>query len=326
MKHIHFEKPGDPSVLHLIESPTPKPGKGEVLIQVKACGVNRPDILQRKGAYPPPLGASPVLGLEVAGLITECGAETEGLRVGDAVCALVSGGGYAEYCVAPVGQCLPIPKGWSMIEAAALPETFFTVWSNVFMRGKLGASESILIHGGSSGIGTTAIQLARTFGAEVFVTAGNERKCQACLDLGAKKAINYRTQDFLEELRGATSGKGVNLILDMVGGDYFKKNIELLAPEGRLVQIAFQKGDEVSFSLRSIMAKGLTVTGSTLRPRSVAQKSAIAAQLREHVWPLLEARTISVVIDQTFPLEQAKEAHMRMESSEHIGKIVLQLT
>jgi NADPH2:quinone reductase len=325
MKFIHFDQPGAPEVLVLGETSKPTPKSGEVLIRVAAAGVNRPDILQRKGNYPPPPGASPVLGLEVAGQIEALGEGVRQWKVGDSVCALVPGGGYAEYCLTPAVQCLPIPTGFSLEEAAALPETFFTVWANVFMRGHLKAGESILIHGGSSGIGTTAIQLAHAFGARVFVTAGSDEKCAACIPLGALGAVNYRTQDFGVEIRKLNSGQGMDVILDMVAGDYFQKNLELLAQEGRLVHIGTQKGEQVSLSLRTLMTKCATVTGSTLRPRSIEQKAAIARELYEKVWPFLQAGKIRPVIDRIFPIAQASEAHQRMEASEHIGKIVLKV-
>ncbi|MEO5969990.1 MAG: NAD(P)H-quinone oxidoreductase [Bdellovibrionia bacterium] len=326
MKIITFDQPGEPEVLYLAETEKPHPKKGEVLIQVKAAGVNRPDILQRKGAYAPPPGASPVLGLEVAGNVVECGAESGSWKVGDSVCALVSGGGYAEYCTAPAGQCLPIPKGLSFVEAAAIPETFFTVWANVFTRGRLTAGESLLIHGGSSGIGSTAIQMARAFGAKVFVTVGGEDKRNFCLQLGAAGAVNYRTEDFATEIRRLNSGQGIDVILDMVAGDYFSKNLDLLAPEGRLVLIATQKGELVNLSIRTLMSKGATITGSTLRPRSIEQKSKIASELREKIWPLLEAGKLKPIVGYVYPLSECIKAHRHMESSKHMGKIVLSVS
>lgn len=325
MKFIQITHAGGPEVLQVQEGPKPTPAVGEVLIRVEAAGVNRPDVLQRKGLYPPPPGASPIPGLEVAGVIDQVGSQVSEWRVGDRVCALVSGGGYAEYCVAPSVQCLPVPAGMTSLQAAGLPETFFTVWANVFMRGKLRAGETVLIHGGSSGIGTTAIQLAKAFGAEVYVTAGSDEKCKACVELGASFAVNYRTQDFLEECKKATNQRGIDIILDMVAGDYFSKNIDLLAPEGRLVHIATQKGEKVELSLRTLMAKGATITGSTLRPRSTQQKGVIAAQLRSQVWPLFDSGKLRVIVDQVLPLSQASEAHRIMEKSEHIGKIILQV-
>jgi putative PIG3 family NAD(P)H quinone oxidoreductase len=303
--------------LYLQEVACPEPGPREVLIRVAAAGINRPDILQRKGLYPPPQGASPIPGLEVAGEITKIGQDVERWRIGDRVCALVAGGGYAEYCLAPVPQCLPIPAGFSMVEAAALPETFFTVWTNVFDRGKLRRGESILIHGGSSGIGTTAIQLARAFGARVIVTAGSKAKCDACLALGAAVAINYREQDFVEAARV------VDVILDMVGGSYFERNLKCLGQEGRLVQIAVLQGNRVEFDLMSIMHRRITITGSTLRSRTVAEKGAIARELESKVWPLLTGGQVRPVIYKTFHLVDAGAAHALMESGAHIGKIVL---
>lgn len=303
--------------LSISEVPAPQPGPKEVLIRVAAAGVNRPDILQRKGAYPPPPGASPILGLEVAGEITAVGPDVARWHIGDQVCALVSGGGYAEYCVAPAPQCLPVPKGFSMVEAAAIPETFFTVWTNVFDRGRLQAGERILIHGGSSGIGTTAIQLAHAFGAHVIVTAGSQAKCEACLALGADEAINYREQDF-----AAVAGK-VDVILDMVGADYFERNLNCLSLEGRLVQVAVLSGSKVELDLARMMQRRIYITGSTLRPRTVAQKCTIAVELEAKVWPLLESGRVKPVIYRTFPFADAAAAHALMESSEHVGKIVL---
>ncbi len=327
MKFIEATSAGGPEVLKLSEGAKPIPETQEVLIRVEAAGVSRPDVLQRKGLYPPPPGASPILGLEVAGEIVALGPNTQAgsLKVGSKVCALVAGGGYAEFCVAPIVQCLPIPEGLTSLEAAAVPETFFTVWANVFTRGRLVAGESFLVHGGSSGIGTTAIQLAHALGAKVFLTAGSQEKCQACLALGADGAVNYKEQDFAVEVRKLNGGKGVDVILDMVGGDYFPKNIELLAPEGRLVQIATQKGGQVPLSFPALMAKGATITGSHLRPRTSAQKGVIAQGLFKNVWPLLEAKKVRVIIDKEFPLKDAALAHSRMESSEHIGKIVLRV-
>jgi NADPH2:quinone reductase len=294
-----------------------------VLIRVSAAGVNRADVFQRQGKYPPPPGASDVLGMEVSGTVAACGPDASPWNVGDAVCALVSSGGYAEYCVAPGPQCLPVPPGVSVADAAALPEAMLTVWTNVFQRGHLKAGETFLIHGGSSGIGTTAIQLAHAFGARVLTTAGSEDKCQACLGLGADAAIDYKTEDFVARVKELTDGKGVDLILDMVGGDYFAKNAEALAVEGRLVQISTQSGGKVEFDFRVMMMKRLTLTGSTLRPLSIAQKGAIAREVQTHVWPLLEEGRVKPVIDTTFPLADAAEAHRRMESSRHIGKILL---
>jgi putative PIG3 family NAD(P)H quinone oxidoreductase len=323
MRFIDMAGPGGPEVLRLAEGPMPHPGPGEVLIRVAAAGVNRPDILQRQGNYPPPPGASPVLGLEVAGTIAAPGDDTAGWREGEAVCALVAGGGYAEYCVAPALQCLPLPKGLSGVEAAGLPETFFTVWSNVFDRGRLAPGESFLVHGGSSGIGTTAIQLANAFGARVFATAGSAEKCVVCRELGAERAIDYRQEDFVAVIREATQGRGVDVILDMVGGPYVERNLRVLAVDGRLVQIAFLQGSKVTLDLVHLMVRRQTITGSTLRPRPVGDKAAIAAALRSKVWPLIEAKKVRPVIDKTFPLAEAAAAHRLMESSTHIGKIVL---
>ncbi len=325
MKTVTFSKVGGPEVLEISETEKPGLGKDEVLIEVHAAGVNRPDIVQRKGLYPPPPGASPILGLEVAGIVVECGSEVKRWKVGDKVCALVNGGGYAEYCKAPEGQCLPIPLGLSMEEAAAIPETYFTVWTNVFTRGKLKAGENILIHGGSSGIGTAAIQLAKSFGAQVYTTAGSDDKCGYCLSLGAKVAINYRKIDFVSELNKLFPIPQMHIILDMVAGEYFPKNIEVLAHEGRLVQIATQKGEQVQLSLKQLMNKCATVTGSTLRPRTNEEKTAIASNLEANVWPLFETKKIKVVLCQVFPMDQVSQAHQLMESSSHMGKIILRI-
>ncbi|WAR44247.1 NAD(P)H-quinone oxidoreductase [Methylomonas rapida] len=313
------------NTLQLSELPKPAPAQHQVLIQVAAAGVNRPDLLQRQGAYPPPPDASPILGLEVAGTIVEMGDEVKNFRAGDAVCALVTGGGYAEYCLASASCCLPIPDGFSLTEAAALPETFFTVWSNVFERGRLAPGETLLVHGGGSGIGTTAIQLAQAFGNKVYVTAGSADKCQRCLALGADAAIDYRQQDFVESIHHLTEGKGVDVILDMIGGDYFPRNLKCLATDGRLLQIAIQNGMKNEINLWAIMAKRLTVTGSTLRTRDDAFKANIARQLRDKVWPLLEAGKIRPVIDSIFPLADAEHAHARMASNQHFGKIILEI-
>jgi putative PIG3 family NAD(P)H quinone oxidoreductase len=323
MRFIDMAGPGGPEVLALATGPVPQPGPGEVLIRVAAAGVNRPDVLQRTGSYPPPPGASPVLGLEVAGTIAALGPGVTEWRQGDTVCALVPGGGYAEYCVTPAPQCLPVPHGLSLIEAAVLPETFFTVWSNVFDRGRLKPGESFLVHGGSSGIGTTAIQLARAFGARVFATAGSPEKCAVCRELGAERAIDYRQEDFAAAIKEATQGRGVNVILDMVGGPYIEKNLRSLAVEGRLVQIAFLQGSKVTLDLVHLMMRRQTITGSTLRPRPVADKAAIAQALREKVWPLIEKKQVRPIVDRSFPLAEAAEAHRLMESSAHIGKILL---
>lgn len=320
---IEIREPGGPEVLVPVERPRPVAGRGELLIAVAAAGVNRPDVMQRRGSYPPPPGASDIPGLEVAGTIEAVGADVSDWRAGDRVCALVSGGGYAECCVAPASQCLPVPAGMTFVSAAAIPETFFTVWTNMFDRGRLTAGESALIHGGSSGIGTTAIQLARAFGARVFATAGSAEKCAACERLGAERAINYHEADFVAAVREMTGGRGVDLILDMVGGDYVARNINALAVDGRLVQIALMDGAKVSINMLPIVQRRLTVTGSTLRPRSVAEKGVIAQALRRHVWPLLESGAVAPVIFQTFPLRAAADAHRVMDAGEHIGKLVL---
>lgn len=296
-----------------------------MLIRVAAAGVNRPDLAQRQGRYPPPPGVTDIPGLEVAGAIEAVGAGVDAWRAGDGVCALVSGGGYAEYCVAPAVQCLPVPRGCSWVEAAAIPETFFTVWSNVFERGRLAAGESLLVHGGASGIGTTAIQLARAFGARVFATAGTPEKCAACERLGAERAINYRTEDFVAVVMEATAGRGVDVVLDMVGGAYVSRNLEVLAMDGRLIQIAFLAGARTEIDLASLMRKRITFTGSLLRPRTTAEKGAIARALREHVWPLLEEGRVRPVIHRTFPLREAAAAHAELERGAHVGKIVLTL-
>ena len=325
MRAIEIKQPGGPEVLVPTKRPVPQPAKGEVLIKVAAAGVNRPDILQRQGAYAPPPGTTDLPGLEVAGEVVAAGPDTPRWKVGDRVAALVAGGGYAEYCAAPAPQCLPIPGKLSMIEAAALPETFFTVWTNVFERGHLQAGETFLVHGGSSGIGTTAIQLASRFGARIFATAGSAEKCSKCRELGASVAIDYKTEDFVKVIERETGGKGVDLILDMVGGDYINRNLQCLAVDGRLVQIAFLKGAKAEINLANLMVKRQTITGSTLRPRSVAQKGAIAQALEEKVWPLVAAGEVRPQIHATFPLEQAAQAHQLMETSAHVGKIVLTL-
>jgi NADPH:quinone reductase len=328
MKAIEITSYGAPEVLRVTERPAPEAGVGELLIRVAASGVNRPDVLQRMGHYPVPPGASDLPGLEVAGEIVsgDAAAMAEaGFEVGDAVCALVAGGGYAELCVAPVAQCLPVPAGWSVADAASLPETFFTVWSNVFERGRLQAGETLLIQGGSSGIGVTAIQLGRAMGANVIVTAGSDKKCAACRVLGADHAINYRESDFVAEVKQLTEGKGVDVILDMVAGDYVAREIDCLADDGRLVIIAVQGGVKSEFNAGQLLRRRLTVTGSTLRPRSVAFKGSIARALRDKVWPLLERGAIKPVIHSRFAAEGdgAAQAHRLMESNEHIGKIVL---
>ena len=320
---VEISQPGEPEVLKPAERPDPVPGPGEVLIRVAAAGVNRPDVLQRRGAYPPPPGASDIPGLEVAGTVAIVGAGVEGWRTGDAVCALVSGGGYATMCVAPAPQCLRVPATLDLVAAAAIPETFFTVWTNVFDRGRLQAGEKALFHGGTSGIGTTAIQLAAVRGATVFATAGSDEKVRACEALGARHAINYRTQDFVNVIREVTGGAGVDLILDIMGGSYLNRNLAALAVDGRLVQIGLMGGESASVDLRRVLGRRLTITGSTLRPRPVAEKGAIAAALAREVWPLLEAGTIKPIVFKTFPLAEAAAAHGLMESSEHVGKIVL---
>jgi NADPH2:quinone reductase len=320
---IEIREPGEPDVLVPVERPNLSPGPGEVLIKVRAAGVNRPDVMQRRGRYPPPPGASDIPGLEVAGTVEAVGDGVSGWSSGDKICALVAGGGYAEFCLAPSPQCLPIPRGMDIVAAAAVPETFFTVWTNVFERGKLKAGESILIHGGSSGIGTTAIQLARAFEARVFATAGSSDKCAACERLGAERCINYRETDFVEAIRELTGGAGVNVVLDIVGGPYVPKNLDVLAVEGRLVQIGVLGGAKTELNVAVIMQKRLIVTGSTLRARAIADKAAIAAAVREHVWPLLESGAVKPLIYATFPLRDAAAAHRLMESSAHIGKIVL---
>jgi len=320
---IEIREPGDPHVLVPVERPMPSPADGELLIKVAAAGVNRPDIFQRRGRYPPPPGITDIPGLEIAGTIDGVGASVDGFRVGDAVCALVAGGGYAEYCVAPAPQCLPVPRGFDMTTAAAIPETFLTVWTNVFERGRLRAGESLLVHGGSSGIGTTAIQLAKARGARVFTTAGSAEKCAACERLGAERAINYRADDFVAAVKSATGGRGVDVVLDMVGGDYFARNLDALAVEGRLVEIATLSGAKAELNIQTIMQRRLTITGSTLRARPIADKGAIAAAVYREVWPLFESGAVKPIVFQTFPLREAAKAHALMESSEHIGKIVL---
>ena len=320
---IEIREPGDPNVLVPVERPVPEPADGEVLVKVAAAGVNRPDIFQRRGRYPPPPGVTDIPGLEIAGTIERIGPNVHGFRAGDAVCALVAGGGYAEFCTAPAPQCLPVPHGLDLTSAAAIPETFFTVWHNVFERGRLQAGESLLVHGGSSGIGTTAIQIARARGSRVFTTAGSADKCAACERLGAERAINYRSEDFVAVVKQATGGRGVDVIVDMVGGEYFARNVDALAVEGRLVEIATLAGVKAEMNIQTIMQRRLTVTGSTLRARPVADKGAIAAAVRTHVWPLLESGTVKPIIFKTFPLREAAAAHALMESSQHIGKIAL---
>jgi NADPH2:quinone reductase len=325
MRAIEITSPGPADVLKICERPMPVPKQGEVLIRVHAAGVNRPDVLQRTGNYPVPPGASDIPGLEIAGEIVGGDVSTSGFKVGDMVCALVQGGGYAEYCTAPIAQCLPIPRGMSVTDAASLPETFFTVWSNVFDRARLSGDESLLVQGGTSGIGVTAIQMAKAMGHTVFATAGSDEKCRACEALGAERGINYKTEDFAEVVKNATGGKGVDVILDMVAGDYVPREISCLADDGRLVVIALLGGAKTTVDLGQILRRRLTVTGSTLRPRSVAFKAAIVSKLREHIWPLLESSKIKPIVHRTFPLEDAVSAHELMESSAHIGKIVLKV-
>jgi len=323
MTAIEISAPGGPDVLKPKVVPTPRPGPGQVLVKVAAAGVNRPDLAQRSGSYPPPPGAAPLPGLEVAGEVVLVGEGVARWRPGEQVCALVNGGGYAEYCVVEDVQALPIPAGHDLITAAAIPETFFTVWANVFERGRLAAGEWFLVHGGSSGIGTTAIQLAKAFGAKVIATAGSAEKCQACRELGADRAVNYRSEDFVKACQEATGGQGVDLILDMVAGAYTERNILAAADDGRIVQIAVLGGANVSINIARVMMKRLTLTGSTLRPRSRAFKGSLAAALEKMVWPLLASGTVRVVLDATFPLLKAAEAHRHLEAGEHIGKVVL---
>ncbi len=323
MTAIEIREPGGPEVLTPTSRPVPEPGAGEVLVRLAAAGVNRPDVLQRQGGYPPPPGASDIPGLEIAGGVVALGPGVGELAIGDQVTALVTGGGYAEYCTEPVPQCLPIPDRLSPIEAACLPETLFTVWTNVFDRGGLQAGETFLVHGGSSGIGTTAIQMAKAFGARVFATAGSAAKCAACEKLGAERAINYREEDFVQVVKEATANAGVNVILDMVGGDYVQRNISALAPDGRLCTIAFLGGSKAEVDFLPMMLKRITISGSTLRARSVEFKGAIAGNLRDKVWPRIAAGEIKPVVHASFPLVEAAQAHRLMESSAHIGKIAL---
>jgi len=325
MTVIEISTPGDPEVLKQATMPTPAPGAGEVLIKVEAAGVNRPDVLQRKGAYPPPPGASEIPGLEISGEVVALGEGASVWKAGDKVCALVAGGGYAEYCTAHETNALPIPDGLTMAEAAGVPETFFTVWTNVFERGALKPGESLLVHGGSSGIGTTAIQIASQLGSTVYTTAGSADKCAACESLGAERAINYREEDFVEVLKQATGKKGVDVILDMVGGDYIQRNIKAAARDGRIVNIAYLNGSKAEVDFMMVMLKRLTLTGSTLRIRPTADKAAIAGALRKTVWPLIEAGKVKPQLFKTFPLAQADKAHELMETSAHIGKIVLEV-
>jgi NADPH2:quinone reductase len=326
MRYIAMRGVGEPEVLELATGPVPQPRANEVLIRVRAAGVNRPDVQQRKGQYPPPADASPILGLEVAGEVVATGADVTKLNPGDRVAALTNGGGYAEYCVAPAVQCLPWPTGFDAIRAAALPETYFTVWANLFQHGRLARGESVLVHGGTSGIGVTAIQLAREFGASVYTTAGSDEKCAACLALGADAAINYRAVDFADRLMDLTGGAGVNVVLDIVGAPYFERNLRCLAMDGRLVQVSVMAGAKVErFDLVKVMQKRLVITGSTMRPRTTGEKGAIAQVLRESVWPVLNAGRCGPLIFATFPLAEAAAAHRLMESSVHVGKIVLRV-
>ena len=323
MTFIEVSEPGGPEVLRAAAGPVPQPGPGEVLVRVAAAGVNRPDIQQRKGLYPPPPGASPHLGLEVAGEVVAAG-EGVGAAMGDRVCGLANGGGYAEYCIVPAAQCLPWPAGYDAVQAAALPETFFTVWANLFQLGQLQPGQSALVHGGTSGIGTTAIQLVRAFGSRIYATAGSADKCEACVELGADAAINYKEADFADSIKQFTNGAGVNVVLDMVGAPYLQRNLRCLAMDGRLVLIAFLGGNKVEqLDLTTVMTRRLVVTGSTMRPRTAEQKGAIAEELYSKVWPKLEDGSIAPVIHASFPLAQAAAAHRLMESSEHIGKIML---
>ena len=323
MTAVEITQPGAPEVLVPAERPRPAPAAGEVLIKVAAAGVNRPDVMQRLGHYPPPPGITDIPGLEVAGTVEAVGAGVSDWKPGDRVCALVAGGGYAEYCVAPAPQCLPVPAGMDFVHAAAIPETFFTVWTNVFERGRLALGESLLVHGGASGIGTTAIQLAHALGSRVFATAGSAEKCSACEKLGAERGINYKTEDFVAAVKPLTDGRGVDVVLDMVGGDYVPRNMDALAMDGRLVSIAVMNGVKATINILTMMQKRLTLTGSTLRTRPIAEKGAIADALRQHVWPLLEAGKAAPVIHATFPLADAAAAHRVMESGTHIGKLVL---
>jgi len=323
MRYINISEHGGPEVMEIKEGEAPDPGKSEVLIKVHAAGVNRPDVMQRQGLYPPPPSASPILGLEVAGEVVATGKDVSAWSVSDRVCALTNGGGYAEYVAVPAGQCLPVPAGLPMEEAAALPETFFTVWANVFERARLKPGERFLVHGGSSGIGTTAIQMAKSLGSRVFTTAGSAEKCAACQRLGADVAVNYHEQDYVKVLKEATDGQGVDVILDMVGGDYVARNLELAAKDGRIVSLSFIKGSRVQIDMIHILLKRLIITGSTLRPLSSEAKAGIAEKLYAKIWPLIESREIKPLIAARFPLEDAAESHRLIESSKHIGKIIL---
>lgn len=325
MRAIDPEQPGGPEVLRVVERPVPVPGEGEVLIQVAAAGINRPEVMQRQGVYPPPPGAPSIPGLEVAGMIVATGPGTERDLVGQPVCALVAGGGYAQYAVAPYGQCLPVPEALSMVEAAAMPETLFTVWTNLFERGYAAEGDTVLVHGGTSGIGTMAIRLCNTFGVTVIVTAGSDAKCEAARKVGADRAINYRTEDFVERVKAITGGKGVAVVLDMVGGDYVPRNLQCLGEDGRHVSIAVQGGAQATVPLFEIMRRRLILTGSTLRPRSVEFKTAVADELARTVWPHVAAGTLKPVVDTVFAFDQAPDAHRLMESGDHVGKIVLNI-
>jgi putative PIG3 family NAD(P)H quinone oxidoreductase len=325
MRAIEIREPGGPEVLVVSERPTPAPSAGEVLIKVAAAGVNRPDIMQRQGRYRPPAGVTDIPGLEVAGVVESVGAGVDRWRAGDQVCALLAGGGYAEYCVAPAVQCLPIPDRLDLVHAAALPEVMFTVWTNVFERGRLRRDEWFLVHGGSSGIGTAAIQLARAHGARVLATAGSDEKCRACEALGAERCINYRTEDFVAVAGEHTRGRGVDVVLDMVGGDYLQRNLDILAMEGRLVQIAQLGGSRSTITTIPILQRRLTITGSTLRPRTIEEKGRLAREVEAHVWPLISAGDVNVIVHATFPLDAAADAHRMMEASTHIGKLVLRV-
>ncbi|WP_186376669.1 NAD(P)H-quinone oxidoreductase [Agrobacterium sp. DE0009] len=327
MRFIDLPSHGGPEVMTMSEAPLPRPAKGEVLLKVEAAGVNRPDVAQRQGTYPPPKDASPILGLEVAGEVVALGEGVTEFKLGDKVCALANGGGYAQYCAVPAGQALPFPKGYDAVKAAALPETFFTVWANLFQMAGLTEGETVLIHGGTSGIGTTAIQLAKAFGAEVYTTAGSAEKCEACVKLGAKRAINYREEDFADVVKSETGGKGVDVVLDMIGASYFEKNLAALAKDGCLSIIAFLGGAVAEkVDLRPIMVKRLTVTGSTMRPRTTDEKRAIRDELVEQVWPLIESGQVAPVINRIFTLDEVVDAHRLMESSSHIGKIVMRVS
>ncbi len=327
MRFIDLPSHGGPEVMTMSEAPLPRPAKGEVLLKVEAAGVNRPDVAQRQGTYPPPKDASPILGLEVAGEVVALGEGVTEFKLGDKVCALANGGGYAQYCAVPAGQALPFPKGYDAVKAAALPETFFTVWANLFQMAGLTEGETVLIHGGTSGIGTTAIQLAKAFGAEVYTTAGSTEKCEACVKLGAKRAINYRDEDFADVVKSETGGKGVDVVLDMIGASYFEKNLAALAKDGCLSIIAFLgRAVAEKVDLRPIMVKRLTVTGSTMRPRTTDEKRAIRDELVEQVWPLIESGQVAPVINRIFTLDEVVDAHRLMESSSHIGKIVMRVS